>query len=246
MTRVDFSPLAKLYSKHRPTYPAELFAYLAGLAPGRALAWDCATGSGQAALGLAEHFDAVVGTDISADQIEQAFQHPRVRYVVAPAERSPHADASVALVTVAQGVHWFDLDAFYAEVARVLEPGGVLAVWGYHLARVSDDVDNVLSNYCLDVLAKHWGPGIQHLVRGYMEMPFVDGEIETPPFVATADWNLADMEGFLRSWSATKSYADDIGGDPLGIVWEPLMRAWGDPTSPRRVEWDLFLRVARF
>jgi len=246
MTPADFSPLAELYAKHRPTYPAELFAHLAEVAPNRSLAWDCATGSGQAAVGLASHFERVVATDISAAQIERAFQHPRVEYLVAPAEHSPHASGSVDLVTVAQSVHWFDLDAFYAEVARVLRPGGVLAVWGYHLSRIDDDVDNTLANYCLDVLAKHWAPGIWHLVRGYQDLPFPKGELDCPAFVATAEWTLNDLEGFLRSWSATKGYADDLGGDPLGIIWEPLMRAWGPPETVRRVEWDLFLRIARY
>jgi ubiquinone/menaquinone biosynthesis C-methylase UbiE len=129
-----FSRQAPLYARHRPRYPAGLFAYLAAAAPGHRLAWDCGTGSGQAAVGLAEHFEQVVATDLSAEQIAHAMPHPRIRYVIAPADRVETAQTmglepqSVDLVTAAQALHWFDLDRFYAEVRRVLRPGGLLAV----------------------------------------------------------------------------------------------------------------------
>lgn len=57
-TRVSadqFSAVARAYARYRPSYPAELFAALARAAPGRRAAWDCATGTGQAATGLAAH-----------------------------------------------------------------------------------------------------------------------------------------------------------------------------------------------
>lgn len=52
-----FSNHSQQYAQYRPKYPAELYAFLASLAPARSLAWDCGTGNGQAALGLAKHFD---------------------------------------------------------------------------------------------------------------------------------------------------------------------------------------------
>src|SRR5690606_4114436 len=64
-----FSQIAASYAQYRPQYPPTLYAYLAQNAPGRALAWDCATGNGQAALGLAAYFDQVIATDASAEQI---------------------------------------------------------------------------------------------------------------------------------------------------------------------------------
>lgn len=59
----DFSPLARSYAAFRPAHPGELFAWLASVVLRRDLAWDTATGNGQAALGLAEHFERVVATD---------------------------------------------------------------------------------------------------------------------------------------------------------------------------------------
>src|SRR5262249_7162330 len=101
-----FSGHAADYRAFRPDYPPELFAFLASVAPGRDLAWDCGTGSGQAAVGLAEHFAKVFATDASAEQLKNAQPHPRVEYAVAPAEKCPLGDHVVDLVTVAQALHW--------------------------------------------------------------------------------------------------------------------------------------------
>jgi trans-aconitate methyltransferase len=110
-----FSAHAAHYARHRPSYPPELFAWLAAQAPARELAWDCATGNGQAALALAEHFQRVHATDFSAEQLAQATPHPRVGYLQAPAETSGLAAQSCDLVTVAQALHWFCHERFFAE-----------------------------------------------------------------------------------------------------------------------------------
>ena len=119
-----FSTAAAAYTRFRPTYPAALFTWLAGLSGRRELAWDCGCGNGQAALGLAPHFDRVTATDPSREQIANALPHPRVRYAVATAENSGLESSSVDLVTVAQALHWFDLERFYGGwgFARVGEP----------------------------------------------------------------------------------------------------------------------------
>src|SRR2546430_7765616 len=113
-----FSGHAVEYAKFRPHYPDELFQYLASISPQHELAWDCATGNGQAAVGLARHFDRVIATDASAQQIESAEPNARISYQVAPAEASEIDSASVDLILVAQALHWFDLDAFFAEAQR--------------------------------------------------------------------------------------------------------------------------------
>src|SRR5262245_19376556 len=92
-----FSNVAGNYAAFRPDYPPELFAWLATLPKARACAWDCATGNGQAALHLAEHFDQVFATDASADQIKNAAPHPRIQYSVAPAEQNALTPQSVDL-----------------------------------------------------------------------------------------------------------------------------------------------------
>ena len=88
-----FSSLSSAYAVHRPGYPDGLFTLLATLPGKRRRVWDCATGSGQAALGLAPHFESVLATDASAAQVRAADSHPRVRYAVAQAEAHHSARA---------------------------------------------------------------------------------------------------------------------------------------------------------
>src|SRR5687768_7980730 len=126
-----FSGVASGYATFRPRYPTALFDWLATVAPARDTAWDCAAGSGQATLALAERFGRVIATDASDAQLGSAPAHPRVEYRVATADVSGLPPASVDLVTVAQAVHWFDFDRFYDEVRRVARPGGIVAVWCY-------------------------------------------------------------------------------------------------------------------
>src|SRR6266702_7754990 len=102
-----FSAQAAEYARRRPGYPQALFEYLATLPETQELAWDCATGNGQAAVGLAPYFTRVIATDASDGQLRNAFLHPRVIYRQASAEDSGLESGSIDLVTVAQAVHWF-------------------------------------------------------------------------------------------------------------------------------------------
>ena len=246
-----FSGHAGDYARYRPTYPPALFDYLAGLCPDHALAWDCATGNGQAALGLADHFDRVVATDASAEQIAAATPHPRVTYEVAPARQSPLADASADLVTVAQALHWLDPDSFYAEVKRVLKPNGVFAAWTYGLFHVAPDdpaasaVDPLIQAFYHDLVGPYWPPERRHIEARYTSLPFPFHEIDTPDFTLETRWALSDVLGYLRTWSATRRYWQDRGRDPVGEMEADFAVGWGDPDTARTMQWPLYLRVGR-
>src|ERR1041384_7525712 len=101
-----FSKHSAQYAQSRPQYPDEIYAYLASITPGHSLAWDCGTGNGQAAIGLAQYFDKVHATDASAEQIARAYVHDRVDYGVEPAEQVSLGASSTDLVTVAVAIHW--------------------------------------------------------------------------------------------------------------------------------------------
>ena len=122
-----FSTQAKEYSKYRPKYPPELFEYLASLVKEHKTAWDSATGSGQAAIGLAPYFEKVIATDASESQIIHAHPHEKIEYRVASSEDSGIEDNSINLATVATAIHWIDTNKFYPEIRRVLKKGGVIA-----------------------------------------------------------------------------------------------------------------------
>jgi SAM-dependent methyltransferase len=238
-----FTSQAREYARYRPHYPPELYAYLASISPANELAWDCATGNGQAATALARHFERVVATDASREQLEQAFPHPRVTYRREPAEHVSLDPGTVDLVTVALAIHWFELDEFYREVRRALKTGGIMAAWGYHMLRIDPQVDQVVWKFYAEVLAGYWPEKLQLLADHYRTLPFPFAEIQPPKFVMQAAWDLDQLAGFMHSWSGTQRYLQKEGRHPLGEIWEELSAAWGDPDAPRPVRWELFLRV---
>jgi hypothetical protein len=73
-----FASEAAEYAHLRPTYPEYLFEFLATIVASRNIAWDCATGNGQAATHLARHFGQVMATDESGEMIAQAPRDPRI------------------------------------------------------------------------------------------------------------------------------------------------------------------------
>jgi ubiquinone/menaquinone biosynthesis C-methylase UbiE len=119
-----FSSRSVKYALYRPTYPAELFQYLVSSCPVRELAWDCATGNGQAATCLRQYFKKVIATDISSTQISEARKDKKIDYRVASVVHSGLKAQSIDLIVVAQALHWFDIAAFYCEAERVLKKRG--------------------------------------------------------------------------------------------------------------------------
>ena len=240
-----FSARAAGYALFRPSYPAALFRWLADSCPARSVAWDCGTGSGQAALGLAPYFDRIVATDASASQLEHAKAAPNVEYRVAPAESSGLNDRSVDLVSVAQALHWFDRPRFFAEVGRVLRPGGLLACWMYNVMAVSEAVDRVVAHLYTDVVGPFW-PGDRVLIdQDYRSIMIPFAEFEPPGFQMAEQWSFEHVVGYLRTWSAVTRYRQAKGHDPVGLIEADLLAAWGDPAQIRPIRFPLTLRVAR-
>ncbi len=240
-----FSGAAERYARYRPDYPASLFDGLAALAPGRALAWDCATGTGQAAAALAQRFTRVVATDASARQVAAATTRAGIAYAVALAEAAPLGARRVDLVTVAQAAHWLRLDEFYDEARRVLRPGGVLAMWCYGLCAISPDVDRVLEEFYHDTVGRYWPPQRSLVESGYREIPFPFTELSCRAPDIERRWTRAELLGYVDTWSAVKRYREERGEDPVETVLAPRLRASWAGDAPAVVRWPLGLRVGR-
>jgi len=238
-----FSKHSQHYAQYRPKYPDEIYAYLASIAPGHSLAWDCGTGNGQAAVGLAKYFDKVHATDASAEQISRAYAHDKVDYRVEPAEHVSLSASSTDLVTVAVAIHWFDFDEFYGEVKRVLQPSGILAAWTYNLTEISPEIDQLIQQLSNEILSGFWPERIRYVEEGYQTIPFPFEEINPPTFVMEIKWDLNQFAGYLDSWSATQRYKAQKGHHPLEIIWQKLTEAWGDENEPRLIRWPLYFRI---
>jgi len=241
----DFSPVAAAYAQARPGYPPELFAWLAEHSPGRALAWDTATGSGQAAVGVAEHFERVVATDVSEAQLRHAKAHSRVEYRMGRAESSGLPDCSVDLAVSAAAIHWFDRPRYYAELTRVLRPGGVMAAWSYHVARVSEPFGEILWPFYRDVVGPYFAPGARMVDAGYEAIEFPGAPLTPPRFDSIVHWTLAQTVEFIRTWSGVHAYIAATGEDPVPDVERRLRSLFGGEDAVREIRFPLHLRVAR-
>ncbi len=240
-----FSAHAQNYARFRPTYPDELFLWLATLCPERALAWDCGTGNGQAALGLAAHFTKIHATDLSPEQLKQASARDNIHYQPGAAEDSGLPDQSANLVTVAQALHWFDHERFYPEVLRVLKPGGVFAAWTYRLLDAEPAINAVVAHFHSQTVGPWWPTERRWVDSGYQGLPFPFDELEVPEFFMERLWTLAQMLDYLRTWSATQRYIKECGTDPTHALMTELLPVWGDPEQPKRIAWPLAVRCGR-
>ena len=238
-----FSENSSGYNKYRPQYPDELFQYLAQSCNKQKLAWDCATGSGQAALGLAAHFSRVIATDASRQQIAKAVRDEQITYNVATAEQSGLIAASVDLITVAQALHWFDCEAFCEEAKRVLKKDALLCVWSYNLLSIDKQIDEMIHFLYRDILGSYWPPERRLVEEGYAQIKLSLPELSCPVFKMEASWSLADLIGYLNTWSAVRRYIKKQGSNPVELIVEKLQASWGDSSLYRPIEWPLTLRM---
>jgi len=238
-----FSAQAGAYERCRPDYPPALFEWLATVAPGRGHALDVGAGNGQAALGLAQHFERVRASEPSEAQLARARPHRRVEYAREPAERIGVPDASADLVTAAQAAHWFDWARFCPEVRRVLRPGGVVAVWTYGLFAAGPDVDRIVEDFYRNVVGPYWPRERRHVEEGYRDLPFPFDELMAPRFSLETRWTAGQALGYLGTWSAVQRYRAARGRNPLELVAPGLCEAWR--TDGLLLTWPLHLRVGR-
>jgi SAM-dependent methyltransferase len=240
-----FTAQAADYARYRIAYPPELYAWLLPQVACRERAWDCATGNGQVAAVLADSFVRVDATDLSEKQLEQAPLRPNIHYQTAQAEHTTFPRQRFDLITVAQAVHWFDHAAYHAEVRRVARPGAVLAEWGYRLCRTTIPALNAaLDRFHDETAAPFWDASRQHIATEYAHIPFPFADVQTARFAEKRQWALADLLGYLSTWSATANYARQHGGaDLTALVAEELTQLWGP--GRREITFPIFARTGR-
>lgn len=240
----NFSKQADIYSKYRPVYPKELYTWLASLTADHDVAWDCGTGNGQAAVGLAEHYKAVIATDPSGEQIAHRMPHDKISYRIEPAERSSIPSGTVDMVTIANALHWFSFGDFYKEVNRVLMPGGIIAAWCYRNPHVSPEIDIIEDRLHDGILGGYWLPENRLVEQEYTTIPFPFATIDAPEFYSERLMNLDDFIWFLNTWSATQRFIRQNGYNPTEEIKNELSKVW-KAHELKSVRWKLTLKVGR-
>lgn len=242
-----FSKQANVYAAFRPTYPKELYEFIFSKLKTRRKAWDCATGNGQVAGYLADHFDEVYATDISEQQLGNAIKKHNIIYSVSPGEQTTFEDHQFDLITVAQALHWFDRVKFYDEAMRVGKEGSLLAIWGYGLLYIQPDIDAVIMNFYNNVVGPYWDEARRLVEDEYRSLSFPFQEIESPGFNITSTWTLNHLAGYLESWSATQKYIRQTGHNPLPEVLALLDKVWNPDNyrgnESRPVRFPVFLKL---
>uniref|UniRef100_A0A0E0JKK5 Methyltransferase type 11 domain-containing protein n=1 Tax=Oryza punctata TaxID=4537 RepID=A0A0E0JKK5_ORYPU len=224
--------------------------------PSQSLCLPTLTFTGTRACKVAEHYDSVVATDVSAEQLRRALPHPKVRYLHTPDAGAAvpayddlvaalGGEGSIDLITEAEAVHWFDLPTFYGVARRLLrKPGGVIAVWGYNY-RVSP-VEDMMARF-LHTTLPYWDSRARYVIDGYRDLPFpFDGvglgkKGEPAGFDMEHEMSFAGLVGMLTSWSAVAT-ARQRGVDLLDErAVRRLEEEWGGASLVRRVTFKAFM-----
>ncbi len=246
MKKDFFSKQSDFYARYRPVYPDNLYEFIKANICDNELAWDVATGNGQAALHLASFFKQVYATDLSAAQLMHAAQLPNIMYKEEMAESCLLSDSSVDLITVATAIHWFNKDKFFLEADRVLKPGGVLFAWSYGGCRVNETIDKVLDHFNFEFLFDYWHPGAkENWDDKYQSLQMPYPLIETPALIAKANYTMEETMNYMFSWSGVQEYIRQTGKNPLDSIEQPLSDAWGDVNEKKEISWHLHGKCCR-
>lgn len=240
-----FSKQSQEYAVYRPTYPLDIFQYLNSIVPEHETAWDCGTGNGQVALALTNYFQKIYASDASANQIKNAIQHPKIEYFVSLAEAAPLPDKSIDLITVAQAAHWFNLDAFYEEVKRVLKLKGILAMWCYGLFQISPEEKKLqltLQEF-YDSIDSYWPPERQLVNHQYKTIPFPFIEIQPPQIFMQKEWTINQLVGYLLTWSSTQRFINEQGQNIMFNKLETIIHSVSSAEKLITISWPIYWRI---
>lgn len=222
----NFSKQAAVYAKYRPEYPQELFNFILQQVKERKAAWDCGTGNGQAAKELAKYFEKVYATDISQKQLDEAIPVDNVYYSLHPAESTNLSDNSIDLITVSQALHWFNFERFYKEVKRVAKQDACIAVWMYSLLRISKEIDPIIEEYHFGTLQQYWDAERKYVDDNYAGIPYPFEGLRTATFAIEYNWTLAELEGYLNTWSALQKFISINKYNPVQKVIQQIKPYW--------------------
>jgi hypothetical protein len=238
-----FSRHAEDYAKYRPVYPVALFDFILTHTTNRERLWDCATGNGQTAEVLADHFREVCATDISQEQLDHAPPVANITWSRQPAERTDFPDNYFDLITVSQALHWLHFDDFYKEATRTGRTGSHIAVWMYDLLKISPDIDNIILSLYAGTLKDYWDAERKHVDAHYTTIPFPFEEINCAPFNMEYEWTLPELAGYLNTWSALRKFVDRHKHNPVDALTEKIRPAWA--SEKMRVRFPVYLRMGK-
>jgi SAM-dependent methyltransferase len=241
---LHFARHAGAYAEFRPHYPRALFDAIVAACARRERACDCGSGSGQALAPLARAFTWLVASDPALAQVALAGSRANVGRIVARAEALPFAQHSFDLIAAGQALHWFDLQTFFNEAARVLRPRGVVAAWCYGLLTLPRVLDGVLREFHDNLVGPYWPPARRLVDEAYASIAWPWPRVETHRFAMARRWSLDELVNYIGTWSCVGAYRRATGRDPIPGLQFALRARWGQGER-RAVRWPLTLKLVR-
>ncbi len=216
----SFGPVAQAYDRGRPDFPAEAAAWLVGGGSGRpATVLELGAGTGKLTRALVALGHDVHASDPDADMLAILQRHlPDVPTSVTGAEDIPLPDRSVDVVVAAQSFHWFDHARALPEIARVLKPGGRLALaWNLRDERIPwvRKLGRALGSSSATEDADATDAVVQSELFGFVED-------KTFPF-----WQGVDRESIL-DMAASRSYVSTLDPEERAARMEAVRALYDD------------------
>lgn len=239
-----FSDKGSNYLQYRPDYPPQLYDFILSKTKSRKLLWDCGTGNGQMAIQLSSYFEEIYASDASAEQIKYSIDKDNITYFVCKAEDTPFDNQIFDLITVGQAIHWFDFDAFWKEVKRVLKPDGIFACWTYTLLYSDEkEIQQHLEDF-FNLIDEYWPKERNYVRDKYKTIPFPDDfvEIDSPDFEIKRLLSLSQTMNYLRTWSSTKQFIKANSYDPVDEIERKLEPLW-NKNSLKSITHPVYLRL---
>jgi hypothetical protein len=123
-------------------------------------------------------------------------------------------------------MHWFKFDEFFSEVKRVAKPNATFAAWCYSLTRITPEIDRVIADYHFNTLKDYWDDERSYVDERYTTIPFPFTKIAAPEFGITYRWTLAELKGYLNTWSALQKLVADRHYNPLDDLVKQIGTMW--------------------
>ncbi len=240
----NFSEEANKYAQFRPTYPIAFFDYLKTITQNHETAWDCGTGNGQVAQILAKTYQHVYATDISKAQLDNAIPLPNIYYSIQSAEECHFKDNFFDLIIIAQAIHWFHFEQFYKQVNRTAKNNAHIVVIGYDLLNINPLIDAIIKRFYTQIIGPYWDNERHYIDEKYQTIPFPFTEIKTLEFENKYQWNLAQLIGYLNTWSAVKHYVKANNTNPIDLIYKELNEIW-QPDEIKTVNFPLLTRIGK-
>ncbi len=240
-----FSNQSKLYATYRPNYPDKLFNTIYQQLNCFTTALDVATGNGQIASVLANKFEKVYATDISENQLTNAIKKNNIIYKKEAAENFSFPDKSFDLITVAQAIHWFDIERFYTEVERTLKPNGIICVIGYGLLQIDEFINPILNHFYTNVIGPYWDKERKHIDTAYQSIPFPFNLIPSPQLFMEYEWTLEHFIKYLETWSGYQNFIQVNNYNPIGCSMLQDLQEYWNKDETKKIKFPLFIKLGR-